>query len=58
MVYKVVSRVTHRGPGTVHVKTYVKLNSPQTVEDVQRQNKKTIEEVEKKRRQEEDTEDA
>lgn len=58
MTFKMYSRVTHRGPGTVHVKTYVKLNRPQTTEDVQRQNEKTIEEVEKKRKQEEDKEDA
>lgn len=53
MPYKIVSKVTHRGPGTVHVKTYVKLNKPRTDEEVQKDNQRTIEEVERKRKQEE-----
>ena len=56
MPYRIVSRVTHRGPGVVHVKAYVKLNKPRTPEDDQ----KVIDNVERQRKQEpeEEKEDA
>ena len=58
MPLKVYTKVTHRGPGAVHVKTYVKLGKPRTQEETDKDNENVIKEVEKQREQEANKENA
>ena len=52
MPFRMYTKVTHTGPGSVHVKTYVRLHPVPSPEQIQQENQKTIDEVEKKRKQE------
>ena len=52
MPIKVYTKVTHRGPGSIHTKTYVKLAKPQTDEEKAKENEEIIKSVEKQRQEE------